>query len=137
MFGIMSGKYRWSREKFGLIVDFCFSLPNFHIRLHPLWEKDGEYYQSVMADLKRRKEVMKDRVKKRQQKHRARQARMKAAMEELEDKKVGFGEVTAEVSDYLENEDGKKLVCIFILSHLNTNTYVLFNRVISGSTGGY
>ena len=114
MFGIFCNKYRWSREKFNLIVDFCFSLTNFHIRLHPLREKDGEYYQSVMADLKRRKEVQKDRVKKRQQKHRARQARMQAAMEELEDEEVGFGEVSAEVPDYLEDEDGKMLVCLYL-----------------------
>ena len=44
MFGIMSGKYRWSREKFGLIINFCFSLENFHICQHPLREQDLQYY---------------------------------------------------------------------------------------------
>ena len=76
MFGITSGKYRWSREKFALIVDFCFSMANFHIPQHPLREQDFKYYQSVLADLKRRKELARERGKKRQQKHRAHQARM-------------------------------------------------------------
>ena len=43
---------------------------------------------------------------------------MKAAMEELEDKEVGFGEVTAEVPAYLEDEDGKKLVCLYLYCHI-------------------
>ena len=31
---VFSTKYRWSREKFGLIVDFCLSLTIYHICLH-------------------------------------------------------------------------------------------------------
>ena len=103
MFGIMAGKYRWNRDKFGSIVDFCFSLANFHIRLHPLREQDFEYYQKVLADLKRRTEEQSTMVKKRQQKHRARQARMKAVMENL-DEDVGsmFGGASTEDAEYLE-----------------------------------
>ena len=84
MFGIMAGKYRWNQERFGMIVDFCFFLANFHIRLHPLREQDYDYYQKVLADLKRRTEEQSTMVKKRQQKHWARQARMKAVMENLD-----------------------------------------------------
>ena len=59
-------------------------MANFHIPQHPLREQDFKYYQSVLVDLKRRKELARERGKKRQQKHRARQARMQAAMEELD-----------------------------------------------------
>ena len=114
MFGIMCGKYRWSREKFGLIVDFCFSMANFHIRHHPLREQDFNYYQKVVADLKRRKDVSRDRSKKRQQKHRARQSRMQMAMEDLEnEEEIGFGAASAEQPVYLADEDGK-LIVLFI-----------------------
>ena len=132
LFGIICNKYRWSREKFSLIVDFCFSLTNFHIRLHPLREQDGEYYKKVMADLKRRKEMSKDRVKKRQQKHRARQARMQASMEELEQEEVGFGEATAEVPTYLADEDGKCIVCLYLYYQISMLTHWLFcfNRIV-------
>ena len=110
MFGIMAGKYRWNRDRFGSIVDFCFSLANFHIRLHPLREQDFEYYQKVLADLKRRTEEQSTMVKKRQQKHRARQARMKAVMENL-DEDVGsmFGGASTEDAEYLRESYGKLL----------------------------
>ena len=116
MFGIMGTKYRWGREKFGLIVDFCFSLANFHIRLHPLCEQDGEYYLRVLADMKRRMEVSVNQVKKRQQKHRARQARMRAVMEGLDEEVHVFGGVSAEVpATFLADEDGELniVVCFY------------------------
>ena len=113
MFGIMAGTYRWNREKFGMIVDFCFSLANFHIRLHPLREQDFDYYQKVLADLKRRIEEQSTMVKKRQQKHRARQARMKAVMKNLDEEvEPEFGQST-EITNYLSEGHGKSfLFCI-------------------------
>ena len=120
MFGIMARKYRWNRERFGLIVDFCFSLANFHIRLHPLREQDFEYYQSVLADLKRRTEEQVTMVKRRQQKHRAREARMKQVMENLDEEVAMFGGVSAEHPDYLPDEDGKSFCLYFFFQHLLT-----------------
>ena len=67
-----------------MIVDFCFLLANFHICLHPLCEQDYDYYQKVLADLKRKTEEQSTMVKKRQQKHQARQARMKAVIKNLD-----------------------------------------------------
>ena len=107
MFGIMAGKYRWNRERFGMIVDFCFSLANFHIRLHPLREQDYDYYQKVLADLKRRTEEQSNLVKKRQQKHRARQVRMKAVMQSIDEEvEPEFGQST-EITEYLTEDHYK------------------------------
>ena len=107
MFGIMAGKYRWNRERFGMIVDFCFSLANFHICLHPLREQDYDYYQKVLADLKRRTEEQSNLVKKRQQKHRARQVRMKAVMQSIDEEvEPEFGQST-EITEFLTEDHGK------------------------------
>lgn len=107
MFGVMTGQYRWSWERFGLIVDFCFSMANFHIRQHPLCEQDFKYYQSVFEDFKRRKDLARKRGKKRQQKHRTCQPRVEAAMEELEhEDEIGYGGGSAEVPGFLQDEDG-------------------------------
>ena len=90
-----------------MIVDFCFSLANFHIRLHPLRKQDYDYYQKVLADLKRRTEEQSTMVKKRQQKHRARQARMKAVLENLDEEvEPEFGQST-EITEYLTEDHGK------------------------------
>ena len=62
-------------EKFGLIVDFCLSLTNYHIRLHPLRERDIEYYKLMVADLRKKTEEAKNSNRKRQLKHRQRRMR--------------------------------------------------------------
>ena len=75
MFHVFSNKYRWSRDKFGLIVDFCLSLTNYHIRLHPLRERDIEYYKLIVADLRKKTEEAKNKNRKRQLKQRQRRMR--------------------------------------------------------------
>ena len=75
LFRVFSNKYRWSRDKFGLIVDFCLSLTNYHIRLHPLRERDIEYYKLIVADLRKKTEDAKNSNRKRQLKHRQRRIR--------------------------------------------------------------
>jgi hypothetical protein len=52
LFGVMGGKYRWSREKFDIIADVCFSLTNFHICLNPLRDEDKSYYDNVLASFR-------------------------------------------------------------------------------------
>ena len=54
MFGMFSSKYSWSSDKFYSVIDFCFSIIHFHIRIHPLREQDVGYYQKVIADIMRR-----------------------------------------------------------------------------------
>ena len=75
LFHVFSNKYRWSREKFGLVVDFCFALANYHIRLHPLRERDMEFYKLLVADLRAKTEKAKNANRKRQLKHRQRRMR--------------------------------------------------------------
>ena len=36
LFSIKAMKFPWGREKFDVVTDFCFSLTNRHIELHPL-----------------------------------------------------------------------------------------------------
>ena len=54
--GLFAKQYTLSRDRLDVLVDFCFSLTNFHISLHPLREADREYYHQLLADLKRRAE---------------------------------------------------------------------------------
>ena len=72
MFGIFSSKYSWSSGKFDTIVDVCFSIVNFYIRIHPLREQDVGYYQKVIADVMRRTDDAKNIGRIRQQNHRNR-----------------------------------------------------------------
>ena len=72
MFGIFSSKYSWSSDKFDTIVDFCFSIVNFYIHIHPLREQDVGYYQKVIADVMRRTDDAKNIGRIRQQNHRNR-----------------------------------------------------------------
>ena len=53
-FGILSGKYRWNRERFDTIMDLCFNLTNYHIHLNPLREEDKACYRCVLAGLRKR-----------------------------------------------------------------------------------
>ena len=72
MFRMFSSKYSWSSDKFDIIVDVCFSIVNFHIRIHPLREQDVGYYQKVIADVMRRTDDAKNIGRHRQQNHRNR-----------------------------------------------------------------
>ena len=66
MFGMFTSKYSWIPDKFDAIVDFCFSIANFHIRIHPLREQDVGYYQNVIADVMRRTDNAKNKGRLRQ-----------------------------------------------------------------------
>ena len=66
MFGMFTSQYSWSSDKFDAIVDFCFSITNFHIRIHPLREQDAGYYQKVIADVMRRIDDAKNKGRLRQ-----------------------------------------------------------------------
>ena len=57
LFGVMHRKYGWCRERLNDIADVCFALTNFHIRLHPLREEDGDYYFKVLSTMRAKKEV--------------------------------------------------------------------------------
>ena len=57
LFGVMHRKYGWCREGLNDIVDVCFALTNFHIRLQPLREEDREYYYKVLSTMRAKKEV--------------------------------------------------------------------------------
>ena len=58
LFGVMHRKYGWYWERLNDIVDACFALTNFHIRLQPLREEDREYYFKVLSTLRAKKEVI-------------------------------------------------------------------------------
>ena len=88
MFGRFSSKYSLSSDKFDTIVDFYFSIINFHIRIHPLREQDIGYYQKVIADGMRRTDNAKNIGRIRQQNHRNRRQMTAFAMtEDLSDNK--------------------------------------------------
>ena len=84
--GIVAQKYVWSRERIDVVIDIVFSLTNYHIPLHPLRAADGEYYQEVMAELKRQADEAKTKGARRQREYRQRQASVQAALEGLDDR---------------------------------------------------
>ena len=69
MFGIFLSIYSWSSDELDTIVDVCFSIVNFYIRIHPLREQDVGYYQKVIADVMRRTDDTKNVGRIRQQYH--------------------------------------------------------------------
>ena len=57
LFGVMHRKYGWCMEGLNDIIDVCFALTNFHIRLQLLREEDREYYYKVLSTMRAKKEV--------------------------------------------------------------------------------
>ena len=108
LFHIFSNKYRWSRDKFNLITDLCFSLTNFHVRIHPLREQDYEYYKKVLADLHKRTHEAKTKNKRRQLRHRQRKVRMELSFDEFRqnnDEELSNGDDDVPVYENVINED--------------------------------
>ena len=66
LFGIIGGKYRWSRERVDTVVDFYYSLVNYHIGIHPLRDEDRVDYCCVLLGLRKRTEDIKSSDQKRQ-----------------------------------------------------------------------
>ena len=76
----MGGKYRWSREKFDIIADVCFSLTNFHIRLNPLRDEDKSYYDDVLASFRVMSDEAQNRNRRRQARYRVRRQNIREAL---------------------------------------------------------
>ena len=51
LFPVLGQRWPWARDKLGMTIDFCFSLTNFHILMHPLRDRDHEYYLQAVSDL--------------------------------------------------------------------------------------
>ena len=66
LFGMMTKKFVWNRDRFDTVVDVCFSLTNYHLRLHPMREEDVMYYQRVLSDMAIRTEEVKSYARARQ-----------------------------------------------------------------------
>ena len=66
LFGMMTKKFVWNRDRFDTVVDVCFSLTNYHLRLHPMREEDVMYYQRVLSGMAIRTEEVKSYARARQ-----------------------------------------------------------------------
>ena len=78
-----SNKYRWTRVTFNLVTYFCFSLTNFHVRIHPLYEQDFEYYKKVLAIFTKELMKPKQKNKRRQLRHRQCKVRMELSFDKF------------------------------------------------------
>lgn len=48
LWAIMADTYRWSHEKYDMIVNITCSLTNYHTSLTPLYAQDKDYYKSTL-----------------------------------------------------------------------------------------
>ena len=80
LFGVLHHKYTWCRERLDEIIDICFSLTNYHIRLHPLRAEDREYYHRVLSTLRAKAEKVRTSGAERQRRYRHRRIQMNRAL---------------------------------------------------------
>ena len=66
LFGMMTKKFVWNRDRFDSVIDVCFSLTNCHLRLHPMREDDVMYYQKALSGMAIRTEEVKSYARARQ-----------------------------------------------------------------------
>ena len=82
LFGVMHMKYGWTREILDDIASICFSLTNFHLRLHPLREGDRTYYYGVLATVRKASDRMEKAGRIRQQRYRQKRDRIETVLAE-------------------------------------------------------
>ena len=94
LFGMMTKKFVWNRDRFDTVVDVCFSLTNYHLRLHPMREEDVMYYQRVLSGMAIRTEEVKNYARARQLKHRSKRRALEIALESDYEEEEGYGNLT-------------------------------------------
>ena len=64
-----------------MVVDVCFSLTNYHLRLHLMREENIMYYQRVLSGMTIRTEEVKNYARARQLKYRSKRRSLVIALE--------------------------------------------------------
>ena len=100
LFGVLHHKYTWCRERLDEIIDICFALTNYHIRLHPLRAEDREYYHRVLSTLRSKAEKVRTLRAERQRRYRHRRMQMNPALtaDATEDVEDVFGGRAGDIS---------------------------------------
>ena len=106
VFGIFLSKYSWISNKLDIIVNFYFSIANFHIRIHSLCEQNVDYNHNLISNLRIRIHDTKNNGQIRQLNHRNRENMSTLAMIETisDDESYGISieNITRENSEILE-----------------------------------